>query len=37
MLEAFKSPIEIDESYFAGNRKGIRGKGVTERLLFSAF
>ena len=32
MLEAFGGPVEIDESYFWGKRKGIRGKGAEGKV-----
>ena len=32
MSEAFEGPVEIDESYFGGKRKGIRGRGAAGKV-----
>ena len=32
MSEAFDGPVEIDESYFGGKRKGIRGRGTAGKV-----
>ena len=32
MSEAFDGPVEIDESYFGGKRKGIRGRGAAGKV-----
>jgi transposase len=32
MAEAFDGPVEIDESYFGGRRKGKRGRGATGKV-----
>ena len=30
--EVFEGPVELDESYFSGHRKGSRGRGVAGKL-----
>jgi transposase len=37
MAEAFDGPVEIDESYFGGRRKGKRGRGRPGRWRCSGF
>src|ERR1051325_5727180 len=32
MAEAFDGPVEIDESYFGGRRKGKRGRGAAGKV-----
>ncbi len=32
MVEAFDGPVEIDESYFGGRRKGMRGRGAAGKV-----
>ena len=38
MAEAFDGPVEIDESYFGGHRKGQRGRGAGGKVaVFGVF
>ena len=34
--EVFEGPVELDESYFGGRRKGRRGRGAAGKVVLSS-
>ena len=34
--EVFEEPVELDESYFGGRRKGRRGRGAAGKVVLSS-
>ena len=34
--EVFEGPVELNESYFSGHRKGRRGRGVAGKVVLSS-